>query len=617
VTVWPDSNPILALYEGQGRLVGRDRDGLFGLTGSGAVRYAPAEGARINYQLDPRFRLSGIWGDYNAVSTIVDDDEKGRCRELYGAIDDGGMIGFPFATFPNPAPVVTMAFDVKLMSGQAIDWDMTFIEYYPDYSGPFVPHRPTFTPTAEWSRVVLTFNLTLATWGRWQFRRNSNFGALLPSTIRLANMTVEVGVTDGSWFDADGGYVDPITGIVGTETSKPGLSSSVPWIEEATTNLIGNPSFEVDTGGWGPQASPDVFERDTTVSKYGGASLHIVTSNDQYTGAVVGWTSTVGTYTGSFSILGDAGDKVRVLFFDGIGVWGLTEFTLVGGGEWEDFAITAAVTTAGGNGFYIDTGDTPQTVDWHIDGVQIENKAYRTSYADGSIGVGYTWNGAAHGSASQRAMATVSFPSDGRVSTPRGSAVVRYCRNTDKVANYDRVWDAGHYGSPSGDSVGLFAEANNERVYFYVGAPANGGQELSNISNVLAHVWHDSYVFWTIDDAGHSADGVNGATVARIQAPTGQVSADHPNVALGSYGSLGPGSHPNALICPIAFYDRPLTADELATVTDALEAGVTDLWDLLEAPEPGSAYPHLRTVVLSKNPLRLLTIPLTTNWKDK
>lgn len=91
------------------------------------------------------------------------------------------------------------------------------------------------------------------------------------------------------------------------------------------------------------------------------------------------------------------------LYRDGFGIsdsYARADLTKIG--EWQRLSTT--FTTSGattGNIYFM--GINNPNLDFYADALQLEEKAYATSYADGSLGVGYAWTGAANASASTRA----------------------------------------------------------------------------------------------------------------------------------------------------------------------------------------------------------------------
>lgn len=194
--------------------------------------------------------------------------------------------------------------------------------------------------------------------------------------------------------------IDPDDGVVGAPSIL---------VDEATTNVITNPSFEVDTTGW--TVASGTLTRDTAERFIGVASgRHSIPA-----GATNEWIFTdvaAGpgeVWTCSAWVKGTAGktQAMALQFFDAANALITTvvgaAFTLSTG--WQRIVRTA--TTPAGTAKIRVSLRKPSTADqgafdvWW-DAVQMERKSYATTYADGSLGPGYEWTGAPHASASTR-----------------------------------------------------------------------------------------------------------------------------------------------------------------------------------------------------------------------
>lgn len=181
--------------------------------------------------------------------------------------------------------------------------------------------------------------------------------------------------------------------------------------DEATTNLITNPSFEVDTSGWSTYGSNSTITRITSDKYVGDACLQIaVTPATASSGAVTSSISTTvsKTYIFSFWAKGNAGSEAITASIVGSNSGATsTAYTLTT--TWRRFFC---IKTLNGS----DTSCTIRVFTtnasahtWFIDAVQFEQKdntAYQdtfpTSYCDGSLGAGHSWSGTAHASTSSR-----------------------------------------------------------------------------------------------------------------------------------------------------------------------------------------------------------------------
>lgn len=173
-------------------------------------------------------------------------------------------------------------------------------------------------------------------------------------------------------------------------------------IEETGTNLVTNPSGEVDTVSWAA-ALGAVLTRVTTEHRFGQYSFECNTPGAgvgeriEYTGAVLaaGTTFSITAY-----VKAPVGAQMILRCSDGV----LDDDTaFIGTGNWDRIEvvhITGAVPIA--NVIGIRTGVAIQDITFYVDGVQQEQTPYSTTYIDGSLAPGYAWTGSTHASTSIR-----------------------------------------------------------------------------------------------------------------------------------------------------------------------------------------------------------------------
>jgi len=205
-------------------------------------------------------------------------------------------------------------------------------------------------------------------------------------------------------------------GIIG----RPGKFGKAVQIAEGTTNLVTNPSFEVDTAGW-TGLPGGILTRVTEHAKYGSACLELE-AVALYGGARTTFPVSNGvTYTASMWLRSDeAGAKCDVQVYTGSGgIARLNNIPLTT--EWQRVSLTFTATstwTYEVRTFTATGALEPQT--WQVDGVQVEAKSYPTPYCDGSLGPGHAWTGTPHASASTRVAAHLGYGPQPGVDGPRG-----------------------------------------------------------------------------------------------------------------------------------------------------------------------------------------------------
>ena len=87
--------------------------------------------------------------------------------------------------------------------------------------------------------------------------------------------------------------------------------------------------------------------------------------------------------------------------------------------DWQRFSFTAAYGQTTSNLISVRMGSASNEI--YFDGFQLEQKAYATPYADGSLGNGHSWSGTAHASTSSRTVATMTYPTAGNISASAGT----------------------------------------------------------------------------------------------------------------------------------------------------------------------------------------------------
>lgn len=178
---------------------------------------------------------------------------------------------------------------------------------------------------------------------------------------------------------------------------------------EATTNLVVNPSFEVNvTDGW--SITGGTRTRVTTEYLYGSACAKLT----QITGGETKFFATInvspnseytmGVWVKNLDVQGTCQMKIEQRNSGG-SIINTSAKTLVGlsTSSWVflDQTITTLPTAAS---VYISIvlPANPSPGSLYVDGIQFENKSYSTEYCDGSLGPLFSWAGTAHNSISSR-----------------------------------------------------------------------------------------------------------------------------------------------------------------------------------------------------------------------
>ena len=597
------ANPIMMLLEGNGSLAGRDRAGAFTATGSGALRYAPANGARTNYYPDPllvnssRFaaQSGGTVTDLTAGGPNGENAVRINCGSsstVGGAISNGASAR---CRVLGPG-TYTVSMDLRYVSGDG-RFRLGILEYTATGGGFLATGGTTDLndTNTSWHRVSASLATTATGTHYLGVVIYNGVSASYNTTVEIANIVVESGTTAGTWFSPTV-WLDPITGVLGTAHASPSVSRATFWIEEATTNTVPDPSFEAATitTNWAANGAATISKVTTHAylgSNGGKVSCTASTSDgiDQLStsGAAAsnGQAWTVSGRIRAFAA-GDVGKTVKAQIVERTSADAVVATNLGSAitltDAWQSFSYT--VTLAGGGTVAKATcgfrAGAATAVDFVLDCVQLEQKAYATSYCDGTLGTGYSWSGTANASSSSRTAARVCAAGANRINTTRGAYACRVYP-TNGPSGTARIVQAGTYAGASGDAVVLAAATyNNVRMYFSTDTAGAGGSGAGAV-NLSLNTFANPYGDWTVSTG--QAGLLTGAlqSGSRTVTPAGSLVAAAPNIDLMT--DQGTSSNMmNGYAGPVAIYDRPLTAAERAKVNAAINSnGAASLWTVL------------------------------------
>lgn len=185
-------------------------------------------------------------------------------------------------------------------------------------------------------------------------------------------------------------------------------------VPEATTNLATNPSFETNTTNWSAAGSASIA-RATTQQRHGAYGLAITMTSATGDGAAYGTATALSTtsgqpYSASIDVYAPTGMPLKVYFATtgGVQVGGAKQFK--GTGRWQRIAITYNETSTTSRRVYVTKDASTMTGTVYLDGFQVENKTYDTTYCDGDqrglipnqSPPAYYWQGTPHASTSVR-----------------------------------------------------------------------------------------------------------------------------------------------------------------------------------------------------------------------
>lgn len=176
-------------------------------------------------------------------------------------------------------------------------------------------------------------------------------------------------------------------------------------VPEATTNFVTNPSMRYDTTGYTAVGSS--LSRSLDYARFNIASLKVVTN-----GSVLG----EGFYYRLNSLAGISDTFTASIYLRGSGIVRLRLIDNPIGKQWfsQSIFLDDAWTRVDVSGYsdgsndlriYVETDVRSQAITFYVDGVQLEQKPYSTSFCDGDQG-GCNWNGLFHSSSSSRSAYT-------------------------------------------------------------------------------------------------------------------------------------------------------------------------------------------------------------------
>ena len=571
------ANPLLFLASLNGTLAAQDRNGSVTLTGAGAVRYQAASGARTNLFTNPSFEtnLTGWTQAGPAITNPSDATSGSKCIEIADTTTNQGII-LNTAGMGKLASlgVHTVSFDAWVTSGDLANWQILVFgmgaagaqlanayNVHHTFTAVKTRYSFTFTPPAGSDKLQIYIRRAVATAG----------------TLRLDAMVCETGAlttAQATYFDGStgGAWLDPITGILGTAHASPSVSQAVAWVEEGTTNTVPDPSFEnaTITNYWTAQGTAAISKVTTHayISSNGGKvvcgaattdGIHQLATSGSAASSGQSWT--VSGRIRAFAA-GDVGKTVKAAIIertsgDAVVTTNLgSAITLTD--AWQSFSYTVAL-SGGGTVAKATCGfmaGAAVAVDFVLDAVQLEQKAYATSYCDGAIGTGYAWSGTAHASSSTRTKCDISVTKTNHIDPSRGSFSGKVSRLIDNGGS-QLAFSAGDYQAVGKDWLGFNVDASD--LQKMSATVSNGALQTAGTTANTINTWVNLYGGW--DGTALSAS-VNNATVATGTRTT-------PIGSFGSsadlyVGSLSGALQVDGLIGPVAIASRPLTAKERA-----------------------------------------------------
>lgn len=322
------------------------------------------------------------------------------------------------------------------------------------------------------------------------------------------------------------------------------------FVEEGTTNLVTNPSAEVDTTGWTVGTGNAVITRDTTRARHGVASFKVtVTASGDVNINIVSAAFAAGNVAAGVDIY-----PRRLATIDLSAGAVIVRTSNVPSGRWTRVLAETAAGAAGSGTTVIYNGAVAGEVFW-LDAGQVEQKRFATTFADGSLGSGYAWTGTAHASTSVRTA--------GQLKQPLAAAL---SMNAVTVCQWIRV------GRVPAVPVFVRMGASDEEALEVIGIAGNvqlrkivGGTDTA-VSPGVTLVSGD-LLFCAVTFNGSTLIGYaskNGGAILSASAASTTVPASATTVAIGS--TLGGTNHANSAVEQVLVYNAALTAAEISVL---------------------------------------------------
>ncbi len=286
--------------------------------------------------------------------------------------------------------------------------------------------------------------------------------------------------------------------------------------------------------------------------KFGSKSVKLVASADgQYVTSINPASTATHTlsayvYDGTTgNVGGTVSATIAKLVFNG-NVVTPAAYTDMGGGWWRLTYSAATASAAGDYGVAVLSGKTI-----YVDGVQLEEKAYATTYADGAMGTGYAWDAPAspHNSSSTRTAETLKYASTGNISATAGSISMWVL--FDPGSAQRTLFDL----SSDGSNLFMLRHHVSNLPQVYIGSYING-------NGVSTKQWVNITVTYT--NGGNLILYQNGVSVGTPIAYTTSPIASTLNIGNPSTGRVGSETQANDVMSDFRIFSSALTSTEVA-----------------------------------------------------
>ncbi|MDD4986420.1 MAG: hypothetical protein PHQ43_11695, partial [Dehalococcoidales bacterium] len=351
------------------------------------------------------------------------------------------------------------------------------------------------------------------------YLKMSKVGGTMVTTISMAGTTA---VANWSSPTLNAGTSYPLTisyetgGILaidsnGARVASANIGAGTSFATTPSTIYFGSDN----TGANQYDATFDNFEALTSAEntsapyyKFGSKSVKLTHTSgshaDEYTTSIsIGNTAThtlsAFVYDGTTGNIGGTVDNTIAQL--SVGSTGIgTTYTDQGGGWWR---LTGTVTGTGDTRSYGVQVKAGKTI--YVDGVQLEQKSYSTTFADGSLGVGYSWASAENNSSSTRVGGNLQYSTD-EIPTAEGTVSLWLKREYNSMVNGGWGVRSRYFSTNEDDDASNSLNISNHGGILHCGRNWDGGIELGAMPEIGD--WHQVTVTWDNTAVKCYLDGV-------------------------------------------------------------------------------------------------------------
>lgn len=561
------------------------------MTGSGAVRYQPSGGARVNLLKVPSME-TGVAGWSAANATIAQSAEwsifggfSAKLTCTVGGASWGAVPALSNNCRTEPGRIYTVSAYVYHTQPTAIPmymqlyfYDLTNAQSGVLVQGAFITVQPN-TPTRLWCTGAATADSSV---GRFTCYRQG--GGQIGDVFYVDGVLYEEASEVLPYFDGstvpDGCWLDPVTGVLGTAHSSPSTTRAAAWIEELTTNLIANPGAEVNATNINPAGTGTTVTRISTNAYLGAVGIRVVGDGSVGAQGVIyttvsslGYTGSVRQFVGSIWIKGIAPYVTldvycRVNYTD-VSITDGARTTVLLTNEWQRIVtplVSSDPTKIVNNLFVLARNFGSGSTTFIADAAQVEEKTFATSYCAGDLGTGYSWAGTANASTSSRAASHITVDEAGRIDTRKGGIAAKFNRSATGAGG-QRIVSVGN-GGASDDRVSLLGNTTNNNFSLEVVTNTTATTDTpATASGGAAHV---GWGGWTPESIDAQVDGSARVSMARAVAPAGVTTID---LFIGR-NSASAIQYLNGFVSSVVIVDESLRSQEITKLRSLLNAGL-------------------------------------------